>query len=159
VSGGIWDVRAESNLEEVRQRLGSLAEGVAAYELTLRTSAGATRSAAQNMDVIERQRQQGRDPFFLSPEERGVLHQVFRDVLGRVKTLAALEEAAHEIGRRVVAFYRDHIDRKQSASGLTPPVSKRTQREKDKAGRGSSPPLVNSGELRGCLTYRVEPKR
>jgi hypothetical protein len=133
-------------LEQIERR-----GGVGTHMITVRVG-GQSRSPSENAKIIAIQKALWqRDPWFLTSEESRQIGDVTRAALNAVDVAATMGALAHDVGRMIVRFFREHIDSRRSKTGTTKPNSPALAKRK-----GSKPPLRDTDELFNSLLFELQ---
>lgn len=148
------DTRELEALSRDLKRLSRDVGDVDAVEIYCESTAD--RSGAENVEILDRQRANGRDPLFLSSGEHSevavMLQKVVADGIWFGRN--TMRKTATAIGKLFVGWILAHIDSGKSERGGMRPLSKETADRKQKK-YGPRPILVATGQLRGSLGSRV----
>jgi hypothetical protein len=163
-----WSAKLESRTGEMLKRVESRAKGIGVAIITTLCNAGPKRSGNENYKILAIQRYlYKREPTFLSTDERRDIRKMIRAAFRRprrksgvapVNQPGGLRRLADAIGQKMVRLYRLHIAGGVSKSGVMKGLEASTRQAKVRKGTISNPIMVDSGEVRDSLTYRVDLK-
>lgn len=125
--------------------------------IEIRHSAGPARTANKNAKIAAIQKQLGRNPWFLTAAE---LRKMQPRLVAAVEQISAghpraIHGAAEAIGKDMVAAYRAHIAAGKNPRGSMRKLTKAGSIRKAKKHGHQPPILVDTGELRDSLTWRI----
>jgi hypothetical protein len=156
-----WSAKLESGTDKMLKRVEARAKGIGVAVITTLCAAGPNRSGNQNYKIIAIQRYlYKREPAFLMPDERKSIRKMIAAAFhsGSVNVAGGFLKLAEEIGKKMVRAYRLHIAAGVSRSGEMKGLANSTRSAKIRKGTISNPILVDTGEMRDSLTYRVDLK-
>jgi hypothetical protein len=143
-------------VEELIARMESAATIPEMVVIEAHHQAAGGRSAQLNAQIRYVQAANRRDPWFLSRVEIEKIAARVRaaSVDGALADRSVLASLAREIGLEMRATYLRHVQEGRGKTGTVRPISERTQKRKEKKGRGANPVLVDSGALLESIALR-----
>lgn len=156
-----WSAKLESKMDGMLRRVEARAKGLGSAVITTLCSAGPTRTGNQNYKILAIQRYlYKREPTFLTTAERASVRKMIAAAFhsGAVNAVGGMRRLAEDIGQKMVRLYRLHIAAGVSRSGEMKGLANSTRSAKIRKGTINNPILVDTGELRDSLTYRVDLK-
>jgi len=156
-----WSAKLESRTGEMLKRVESRAKGIGVAIITTLCNAGPKRSGNENYKILAIQRYlYKREPTFLSTDERRDIRKMIAAAFrtGAVNAAGGFARLANDIGAKMIRLYRLHIAAGVSKSGAMKGLEPNTRKAKVRKGTISNPIMVDTGEVRDSLTYRIDIK-
>lgn len=161
VNMAFWSTKLESRMGDMLRRVEARARGIGVAVITTLCAAGPKRSGNQNYKILAIQRYlYKREPAFLTADERRDIRKMIAKAFRTraVNEIGGFALLANEIGAKMVRAYRLHIAAGVSKSGAMKGLANSTRSAKIRKGTISNPIMVDTGEMRDSLTYRVDLK-
>lgn len=156
-----WSAKLESRWNEVAARLVIRGRGLGRAEIVTLCNSGPKRSGNENYKILAIQRSlYHREPTFISGDEMRAIRRSIKEAFtsGAVNAVGGMRRLAEAIGQKMIRLYRLHIAAGVSKSGTMKSLANSTRTAKIRKGTVSKPILVDTGEMRDSLTFRVDLK-